>query len=596
MLGILSLFLVCIFYVNGLAEPPHIWVVMVDDLGWNGVGFTGNNKEVKTPYIDDLAINHGVRFDHHYVYQFCSPSRASFLTGRTVGHGIQQHNLGQTEATSNNENITMIGRKLKDAGYITHAIGKWHQGFYKPSVTPHGRGFDTFYGFLGGGEDHLTQCHACENAIPDPDWATEPFMCPASFSPCNVTCPEQGGVDFYGTDGPMYGHNTTANVYLYQSEITKRVREAANEPKDSITPRFAFISLHNVHQPVEAPEQLVNLYPKEDYNESNYARRVYNGMLSGVELVVHNLTEELKAGGLWENSIILFLGDNGGTYEHEGPVSGVSNYPLRGHKYTYFEGGVRTASFLASPLLPERVVGTWSHALLHESDWWPTFAALAGLSPTDDAARGNPGYVSVDGRNAWAVITDDQATLVSDPWRTELLLGVDYFPDQQIEWQGALINGSFKYISPGHPGGLSAKMALWSAQYPGTTETIQVGPSGAPDGLCDPGLGCLFDLAADPRETNNLVYTNMTLLKSMANRYLQLAKELYAPNSPDDPIPGQPLSETRVILEHCQDDACWERRGFAIDLEGKPVPDYNCPACVKMKEMGGYWSPWVDVD
>ena len=103
----------------------------------------------------------------------------------------------------------------------------------------------------------------------------------------------------------------------------------------------------------------------------------------GVEFVVKNMTEELKSTGLWANTVFVLTGDNGGTAEHGMPVPGSSNYPLRGHKYSWFEGGVRTATFVYSPLLPAAVRGTTNHALLHVSDWWATFSALAGpLAPS----------------------------------------------------------------------------------------------------------------------------------------------------------------------------------------------------------------------
>jgi hypothetical protein len=260
---------------------------MVDDLGWNGLGFNGGNTEIKTPYIDELAHG-GVILNNHYVYKYCSPTRASFLTGRVPGHGIQENNLGMTAKVGCNIALTMIGAKMKQANYRTAQVGKWHQGFYTKDYTPHGRGFDSSLGFLGGGEDHLSQCHGCENSIPDPDYATEKFECPASYSACGVACPSEGGVDMYCTDRPCIGMNTTANPYLYAREMTRLIRLTAADPLQK--PLFVFLALHNVHQPVESPQEFVDLYPKEDYNSSVYARRVYNGMHSGVEFVVKNVT------------------------------------------------------------------------------------------------------------------------------------------------------------------------------------------------------------------------------------------------------------------------------------------------------------------
>lgn len=474
-MGIVTL-LVSAMQVAIASSRPHIIFTMVDDLGYNGFGFGGHNSEVISPTIDKLAAE-GVILTNHYTYKFCSPTRASFLTGRLPGHGIQNTNLGMTAASGCNIKLTMIGAKLQQAGYSTHQVGKWHQGFFLPAYTPHGRGFNTSFGFLGGGEDHLSQCHACENEIPSPDYATEKFNCPASYSPCGEVCPTEGGVDLYCTDKPCFGANTTANPYLYAREMTRIVRSAASSPSPAAAapaaapaPLFVFLAVHNVHQPVESPEEFVDLYPASDYNSSNYARRVYNGMHYGVEYVVKNVTEEMQAAGLWDNTIFVLCGDNGGTFEHGMPVPGSSNYPLRGHKYSWFEGGVRVASFVASPLLPASVRGTRSDVLLHIADWYATFAVLAGLAPSDNCE----GCVPLDGLDAWPAIT--RASRAGP--RSELLLGAGS--------AAAYINGSYKWIQAG---GNAVAADGYSAQYPGTTHALPVPPSGS----CT-SKPCLFNL------------------------------------------------------------------------------------------------------
>eukprot|EP00040_Diaphanoeca_grandis_P042901 m.266368 g.266368 ORF g.266368 m.266368 type:complete len:678 (+) comp66964_c0_seq1:198-2231(+) len=501
---------------------PNIIFAMVDDLGWNGFGFNGNNDEVQSPTINDLARN-GVILHAHYVYKFCSPTRASFLTGRIPGHGVQEVNLGFTQPIGCNLNLTMIGAKMKSANYTTAQVGKWHQGYFKQEYTPHGRGFDTSFGFLGGGEDHLSQCHACENSIPAPDWATQKFSCPAKYSPCGVKCPDQGGIDMYCTDKPCVGQNTTANPYLYASEMTRLIRTAARSTK----PLFVFLALHNVHQPVESPQEFVDIYPASNYNSSNIARRIYNGMHSGVEYVVKNTTMELNNTGLWSNTIIVFSTDNGGTFEHGPPVPGSSNFPLRGHKYSWFEGGIRAASFVSSPLLPMGVRGTINTDILHISDWYATFAVLGGIDPEDNCE----GCVSIDGVNIWPSITKTS----THPPRTELLIGVG-----GAAFAGAYRNNTYKIIAKG-AGGLVQDG--WSAQYPGTTSVIA-----PPKVRCNP---CLFDVVNDPRETNDLSTSMPELTAAMMSRYLELAKNLTAPWSVD------PLVDV-LDAQTCDTDVCWE--------------------------------------
>lgn len=554
------------------ASPPNLVFVMVDDLGWSGFGFTDENTEVKSPTIDRLARS-GVIFEAHYTYKFCSPTRASFLTGRVPGHGIQEVNLGQTSESACNGNLTMLGAKLRSgAGYATAMVGKWHQGFYSAKYTPQGRGFDSSLGFLGGGEDHLSQCHACDNSIPAPDYATEKFSCPASYSPCGVKCPDQGGVDMYCTDGPCLGRNTTANPYVYAEEVTRVVRAAAATKK----PLFLYLALHNVHQPVESPLEFVDMYPAGDYNSTNEARRVYNGMHSAADWVVRNLTGELESADLWNNTVLVLAGDNGGTFEHAGPVPGSSNFPLRGHKYSWFEGGVRVASFLSSPLLPATARGTRSAALMHISDWYPTFSALAGIKDTGDDCAGNQVCPPVDGLNVWPSITG-----TAPPPRTELLLGVG-----GKARRGALVNISgaqrFKYIAMG---GNTPNADGWSAQYPGTTDAIPA----PPDGACTK-RACLFDLASDPRETRDMIDVLPDVAAAMAKRYEELAAAKYMPNEYSS------AAADKSVPDDCDHDACWEGAGYWSERHGGTAATHSprinaSPACDKMRETG-FWAPW----
>eukprot|EP00937_MAST-01D_sp_MAST-1D-sp2_P004643 g4643.t1 len=137
------------------AKKPHVIFILTDDNGWAGVGY--NNPHLHTPTLDALAAD-GLKLTSHYVYQFCAPTRGSFLTGRmpyrlasTKKNFIPWHMPDGTHL-----GYSMLPQKLKAANYTSVHIGKWHQGLYAPQFTPVGRGFDHSYGFLEGGEDHNT--------------------------------------------------------------------------------------------------------------------------------------------------------------------------------------------------------------------------------------------------------------------------------------------------------------------------------------------------------------------------------------------------------------------------------------------------------
>jgi hypothetical protein len=141
-----------------VTAKPHIVFCLVDDLGWNTVY---NNDAVISPTIDSLAAK-GVKLTSFYTYRYCSPTRASFLTGRLpyklLNIRENLHSMASPDATD--VRFTMLPKRLKEAQYWSIQIGKWHQGAASFSHTPVGRGFDESFGFLAGGEDHFSQVSA----------------------------------------------------------------------------------------------------------------------------------------------------------------------------------------------------------------------------------------------------------------------------------------------------------------------------------------------------------------------------------------------------------------------------------------------------
>jgi hypothetical protein len=139
--------------------PPHIALIVSDDLGWDDVGF--RSHQIKTPNIDRMA-SEGRVLNHYYVQDVCSPSRAAFQTGRyplhnTVNDWLRNGPVGLPL------NETLIPQKLAPAKYISHAIGKWHLGYACWGYTPTFRGYSSFYGFYSGGQDYFQ--HGSKNDL-----------------------------------------------------------------------------------------------------------------------------------------------------------------------------------------------------------------------------------------------------------------------------------------------------------------------------------------------------------------------------------------------------------------------------------------------
>ncbi len=474
-----------LFAAANAASKPNIVFVLVDDWGHADVSF--RNPAISTPSFQDLADN-GLILNHHYVFKYCSPSRASFLTGRWPHH-THQYNIHPDVQLGANINMTMIPAKLKTAGYKTHIVGKWHEGFYDPMYLPINRGFDTSSGFLNGAEDHMDQKRDC-------------------------------AVDFW-KNSDVDSRNGTYDAYTYKKDLT----DIFNNHSTS-DPFFLYLPLHNVHGPFQAPQEWLDLYPK---NSTCDKRRTYQAMVSAADNVTGHVVQLLKKKGMWDNTLMVVSADNGGA------ACMGSNYPLKGSKGTFFEGGVRALAFASGGLIPAAMRGKSTDGFIHIADWYTTFCNLAGVDPADSG----PGKFPVDGMDVWPIITGSTTTTP----HKEIVLGYDY------NSRGAIISGKYKLIVGSQDD--NCDHLMWSPlNYP-----CSDGPKGED---CDPY--CLYNIVDDPGEKNNLVKKEQDQLKAMLDMYNAYSKE---PRDMQD-------------------------QGYHNDSSLPTLKD----ACKYMSENGGYWRPW----
>ena len=368
--------------LTGSSTPPNIILVVADDLGYNDVGFHGS--EIFTPNLDKLAKT-GVILENYYVSPSCTPSRSQLLTGRYGIHTGQIHNIRPLEPSCLSLDEVTVAEKLKGRNYRTHMVGKWHLGHCAYECTPTYRGFDSFLGILLGSGDHFEYSKRSRLKTEDE---------------------YHFGYDFWRNNTYAWAErlSKTYSTTMYRNEALRII--STHDPK---YPLFMYLSFQAPH----APMQVTREWLEQNGGITDVKRRYVAGMVTALDAAVGELVNSLKSRGLWENTVLVFTTDNGGQIKN-----GASNWPLRGGKGSYWEGGVRGVAFVNSPLIKKP--GRRSRKLMHVSDWFPTFVHLSGGDLN--------GTKRLDGVNQWETISRN----VPSP-RKEVLIGISTLTDLTLD-------------------------------------------------------------------------------------------------------------------------------------------------------------------
>ncbi len=310
-------------------KPPNILFILADDLGYTGVRCFGG-RHARTPHLDQMAAE-GVRFTQAYVQPQCTPTRASLLTGQHTARNRMWHVIPYygyphmklrepAYRESLDRGAPTLAAALRSAGYFTGIIGKWHlttneDGAYEqlfPEAAPH-------YGF---------------------DWAAP------RNNPRGVPGRGDKGVD----------------------QFTDEACGFLERNRDK--PFFLYLSHHSIHGPVLAPEALRQKYRDLGYHQEGIHNTTYLAALEHLDAGIGRVLGKLKELGLEENTIVVFLSDNGGV------DTLFDNAPLRAGKGSVYEGGIRVPCIVRWPGAVK--AGTVSDAPLHVVDWYPTLLEAAG--------------------------------------------------------------------------------------------------------------------------------------------------------------------------------------------------------------------------
>ena len=313
---------------------PNILVIVVDDLGWAGVGF--HAPVMPTPNLDRLA-KEGTELGRFYAYPVCSPTRAALLTGQMPRRfGIVNPLNGQDRGVPAGE--VTLPSVLHDAGYTTALVGKWHLG---TASSPQKAGFDHFYGFLSASTDYFK--HTAKNGRLD--WQRD------------------------GKSVEEEGYST----YLLADEAVRQIKA-----RDAKKPFYIQLCFNAPHDPLAAPAELVE------------KRGLYKAVVEAMDIGIGRVLDALDAEKLRENTLVVFLSDNGA-----GGAEGGSNAPMRGGKGSVYEGGIHVPAVVR--WTGKIAAGAHLAQPMCVQDLLPTLAEVAGAK-IPEAAK-------LDGASQWAAIS-----------------------------------------------------------------------------------------------------------------------------------------------------------------------------------------------
>jgi arylsulfatase A-like enzyme len=360
--------------VYAAEQKPNVIFIVADDLGYGELGCFGGT-DIPTPHIDSIARN-GVKFTNAYVTApFCAASRAALLTGRyQTRFGFEFNPIGAANAEPAIglplDQVTLAD-VLRDAGYVTGLVGKWHLGG-SARFNPQRRGFDEFFGFLHEGhyyvpppwEQHVTWLR--RRALPDGTrgrWTSADGRV--------VWSTHMGGFEpDYDADNPILRNSQPIGE---KSNLTTAFTREAEDfiVRHKAQPFFLYLAYNAVHSPLQGDDA----YLKKFAHITDIQRRIFAAILAQMDDGVGRILARLRAERIEERTLIVFLSDNGGPTRELTS----SNRPLRGEKGQLLEGGIRVPMMLQwKGRAPAGVVES---RMVSSLELFPTAVAAVGVKP-----------------------------------------------------------------------------------------------------------------------------------------------------------------------------------------------------------------------
>ena len=369
-------------------ERPNIVIILTDDLGWGDVSYNGG--PISTPNIDRFS-KLGVQMNRFYSAPTCSPTRAALLTGiNSLQNGmIRPFDNPTMERYGLPLKHKLLPEYLKDVGYQTALVGKWHLGMYKNEYLPRNRGFDTTYGHLGGGIGYF------DHAV-------------------------SGRMDWHRNGEVLYEEGYSTN--LIANEAIRIINK-----KDNKLPLFLYVAFNAPHTPIQAEEKDIELMSHiKDKRERIYAANIF-----ALDRAVGRIIDSINTNELFNNTLIIFFSDNGPVHDID-PVAGVvaadilnsrgNTLGLKGSKGSTYEGGIRVPAIIYYKGILEKSL---SNQFFFTDDMLPTILSAAKIQLDSNSFTGvdrwndlitkniKPPKNSITGN----IIINDERALYNENWK-----------------------------------------------------------------------------------------------------------------------------------------------------------------------------------
>lgn len=265
-------------------KPPHILFIIADDLGYNDIEFNGS-PQIPSPNIDAI-FKSGVTLDSYHAQPVCSPSRASLLSARHSIHTGVYMPFTQGTSLHLNTSFTLLPQYLKACcNYSTHLSGKWHLGQNTLSTLPIHRGFDSHIGYWSGAEDHINH---------------------TTYGAYDFTDSSGSGV----APAAQYNGSFSAPIFAQRAVELIEAYGPGGAMAGSSQPLFLYLAFQDVHWPLQAPKAYLDRFANS--TGGNAARQAVAAMAAFLDDAIGNVTAALSSAGIADDTLIVFISDNGG--------------------------------------------------------------------------------------------------------------------------------------------------------------------------------------------------------------------------------------------------------------------------------------------